>query len=395
MIAISWLMLFQKMAVKNRKKATDLFLSLFLLFPFNVLAETEYETKVVFDRVSLVIATENNTFPSSAMGHSFLKISGKEYEHAFSYYAVLDGAVSYLKTLFGNAQGAYVLSPYSKTAAEYLLLDNRSLWEFELDLNDKEKQILKKRIKEKKDKKDSYSFAFHNCNTALENLLSSVNNDFRYQRIKPFTTPVEYAKFLYQNKKIKQISFIRSPAQKNKKTNNILKSKPPSRLAIENGYLEFSPVYQDLRSISEAYDTEMETKMLAVRLSLKDKIRLNKLDLLSLFSLRHLSKYVRIGYEQGWLGEFGFGWGYNKNGFSVYVLAVSGGRESNAFVGIRSGVIQRFSNKAKAIISYENATDRNTFLAYLGFKIHESAEIYTQYRHHDKDENILGFALYF
>lgn len=148
------------MAVNNKTKGGGVFFAAFWLFSFGAVAETEYEQKVVFDRVSLVIAAENNASPASAMGHSFLKISGNGYEHAFSYYAVLNGAASYLKTLAGKAEGAYVLSPYSQKAAEYLLSENRSLWEFELDLNDAEKRLLKKRVKEKKNKQEAYSFVF-------------------------------------------------------------------------------------------------------------------------------------------------------------------------------------------------------------------------------------------
>ncbi len=383
------------MAVNNKTKGGGVFFAAFWLFSFGAVAETEYEQKVVFDRVSLVIAAENNASPSSAMGHSFLKISGNGYEYAFSYYAVLNGAASYLKTLAGKAEGAYVLSPYSQKAAEYLLSENRSLWEFELDLNDAEKRLLKKRVKEKKNKQEAYSFVFHNCNTALENLLSSVNGDFKYHRKKPFTTPVEYAQFLYRQEKIRKISFIRSPVQKKEELKNILKAKPPSRLAIETGYFEFSPVYQDLRSVSDAYNAEMETKMLSFRFSIKDKARLDRLDLLTLFSVRSLSKYLRIGYEQGWLSEFGLGGGYRKNGFSVYALAVGGGRESRAFIGARAGIVQRFSDKAKLVLSYETATDKKTFSAYLGFALNERLELYVQYEHDHQEESVFGLALYF
>ncbi len=383
------------MTVKNKRKGGELICVAFLFFSFDAAAETEYEKKVAFDHVSLVVAAENNMSPSSAMGHSFLKISGNGYEHSFSYYAVLDGTLSYLKTLIGKTEGRYVLSPYSKKAAEYLLSEKRSLWEFELDLNNTEKQNLKKHIKEKKNKKEAYSFIFHNCSSAVENLLSSVNEDFKYQRKKPFTTPVEYAQFLYKKEKIKKISFIRSTFQKGKKAKNILKAKPPSRLAIDTGYVEFSPVYQDIRSISDAYNTEIETKMLAFRLSYKNKPHLDKLDLLSLFSAQTFSKYLRIGYERGWLTEFGLGGGYDKNGFSAYVLAISGGRESHAFIGIRSGIIQRFSDKSKVVLSYETATDKNTFSAYFGFALCKHAEIYAQYKHDRKEESLLGLALYF
>lgn len=384
------------MAVNNKTKGGGVFFAAFWLFSFGAVAETEYEQKVVFDRVSLVIAAENNASPASAMGHSFLKISGNGYEHAFSYYAVLNGAASYLKTLAGKAEGAYVLSPYSQKAAEYLLSENRSLWEFELDLNDAEKRLLKKRVKEKKNKQEAYSFVFHNCNTALENLLSSVNGDFKYHRKKPFTTPVEYAQFLYQAGKIKKISYVRAPAQKKRPVKNILSAAAPSRLAIDTTYIEFSPVYQDLRTVSDAYNSELETKMLSVRFDMQ-KGRPDKLDLLKLFSVQSVSKYFRVGWESGGVIETGIGAGISKNGFSAYAVPIVGVRDSGIFAGVKTGGLYRWADKAKFIVSYEAATDNTRFSAYAGIKIRTGTEIYVQYEHvrADKDKTAAGLAVYF
>ena len=362
------------MAVNNKTKGGGVFFAAFWLFSFGAVAETEYEQKVVFDRVSLVIAAENNASPASAMGHSFLKISGNGYEHAFSYYAVLNGAASYLKTLAGKAEGAYVLSPYSQKAAEYLLSENRSLWEFELDLNDAEKRLLKKRVKEKKNKQEAYSFVFHNCNTALENLLSSVNGDFKYHRKKPFTTPVEYAQFLYQAGKIKKISYVRAPAQKKRPVKNILSAAAPSRLAIDTTYIEFSPIYQDLRTVSDAYNSELETKMLSVRFDMQ-KGRPDKLDLLKLFSVQSVSKYFRVGWESGGVIETGIGAGISKNGFSAYAVPIVGVRDSGIFAGVKTGGLYRWADKAKFIVSYEAATDNTRFSAYAVIKIRTGTEI--------------------
>lgn len=198
------------------------FLAAFFL-SFSVLAvDTEYESKVVFDSVSLVLAAENNASPSSMMGHSFLKISGGGRVHAFGYYAVLnDGFKSYIDALIGKQSGVYALSPYRAKAAEYLLSENRSLWEFDLDLSPVEKSVLKREILKLKGRSDAYSFASHNCSSAVENLLKSANSDYAFKRTKPFTTPVEYAQFLHRTGKIKKISHIRAPAQKNAPVKNI------------------------------------------------------------------------------------------------------------------------------------------------------------------------------
>ena len=260
------------------------------------------------------------------------------------------------------------------------------MWEFELYLNDAEKRLLKKRVKEKKNKQEAYSFVFHNCNTALENLLSSVNGDFKYHRKKPFTTPVEYAQFLYQAGKIKKISYVRAPAQKKRPVKNILSAAAPSRLAIDTTYIEFSPVYQDLRTVSDAYNSELETKMLSVRFDMQ-KGRPDKLDLLKLFSVQSVSKYFRVGWESGGVIETGIGAGISKNGFSAYAVPIVGVRDSGIFAGVKTGGLYRWADKAKFIVSYEAATDNTRFSAYAVIKIRTGTEIYVQ--------TAAGLAVYF
>lgn len=378
----------------NKAKGGAFFAAFFIVFSAFA-ADAEYESKVVFDSVSLVLAAENNASPSSMMGHSFLKISGGGRIHAFGYYAVLNGGVkSYADALFGTQKGVYALSPYASKAAEYLLSENRSLWEFELDLSDSEKSALKQEIGKMKGKEDTYSLISHNCSSAIERLLKATNPAFEFDRIKPFTTPVEYAQFLYKTGKIKSVSYIRAPAQKEKSVKNILTATPPSRLAIDTGHIEFSPVYQDLRTVSDAYNTELETKMLSVRFDTK-KGRWDKLDLLKLFSVQKISKYFRIGWESGGVLEAGIGYGVTKNGFSAYVLPILGARDSAFFAGVKTGSVLRYTDKAKFIVSYETATDKTRFTAYAGAKIYTNTEIYVQYGHSRSDKTVVGMAVYF
>lgn len=378
----------------NKAKGGAFLAAFFLSFP-TLAADTEYESKVVFDSVSLVLAAENNASPSSMMGHSFLKISGGGRVHAFGYYAVLnDGLKSYIDALIGKQTGVYALSPYRVKAAEYLLSENRSLWEFDLDLSPAEKSVLKREILKLKGRSDAYSFASHNCSSAVENLLKSANSDYAFERTKPFTTPVEYAQFLHRTGKIKKISYIRAPAQKNVPVKNILSAAPPSRLAIDTGFIEFAPVYQDLRTVSDAYNTELETKMLSARFDTK-KGRLDKADLLKLFSVQPVSKYFRIGWESGGVLEAGIGGGATKNGFSAYVLPIVGARDSQLFAGVKTGGVWRWSDKAKFIVSYEAATDRTRFTAYAGTKVYTNTELYVQYDRCRSDRTVAGMAVYF
>ena len=112
-------------------------------------AYKEYRKKVKADDVFVVFAGENNTAPSSMMGHLFLKLSGNvngiTREHSFSFLATFEQNVSvltYAKMLLNIIDGYYMLSPYQSSVDTYIYGEKRSLWEFKLILNDEEKEKL-------------------------------------------------------------------------------------------------------------------------------------------------------------------------------------------------------------------------------------------------------------
>ena len=107
---------------------------------------TEYKNKVPFEKISIIFAAENNISPSTMLGHSFLKIEGQNKAHSFSYFAAFDTTNSlnfYTKVLTSGIDGMYILSPYRVKQNEYINKEKRSLWEFELQLNENEKEKLK------------------------------------------------------------------------------------------------------------------------------------------------------------------------------------------------------------------------------------------------------------
>ncbi len=349
----------------------------------------KYDKAVPYDKVSFVIASENNFSPASMMGHSFLKIEGKGKEHAFSFFAILENYGSYIATVFGQAKGVYGLTPYSYQLNQYINVEKRSLWEFELALTEAEKEQLKQEIWKYKNKEEKYKFVTYNCNSALIELLAKINKDFKIDTIKPWTTPVEYAKFLADTGKIKSISYIPAHGKEATEVKHILGSKPSTRISvstnIDDTFIEFSPVYQDLRTIIDAYNNELETKMLAFKLRIGDDVEIETFDLIKLFSAEPLSKFFQIGYkDNSFSAQIGLGPGYSVNNFSIYAMPIVGYRQDDAFTSIKFGIIHRFSDKAKAIVSYEIATDDNELYAYLGYALPHNYEIYAEYNSENK-----------
>lgn len=176
----------------------------------------EFKQKAPMDKVSIIYASENNSIPSSIMGHIFVKISGnvdgKNKEHAFSYFATDFDEKSpkvYLDVIFSSIDGIYALSPYSTKLNNYLFFEQRVIWEVELKLTKEQKSYLHKHMWELKEKNVKYSFIFHNCGTASINLFKIVYGDLNIYKI--FETPIDYIKKFEKDSNIEDISLIPSP----------------------------------------------------------------------------------------------------------------------------------------------------------------------------------------
>ena len=383
----------------------------------------EYVKKVPFEDVSVIFASENNISPSTMLGHSFLKIDGNNKSHSFSYFAAFDKMNSfnfYIKVLTSGVDGMYILSPYKEKSSEYINKENRSLWEFKLKLSVKEKMLLKQHLWELKDKNIKYKFVSHNCNTALINILKTANIEFSSDNIKPFITPVEYIQELQVKNKISNISIEPSVAQKNAiqkfGLNYVGNAPKPMRLSFSQDLsnnisnINFSPVYQDIRDISDAYFPDLESKMLDLSFNYynaKKKVIIDKIDILKMQSVidyqttNSFSKYFRFGFENNLFSnknsikpiiELGLGIGKKISSTSFYILPKIGyhyDNFSNFYINPQVGFISRINDKTKLLFSYEkyfNSKDNNIgfeekFNLYLGYKIQKNSEIYIDYSH--------------
>lgn len=188
----------------------------------------EFKQKVPMDTVSMVFASENNMVPTSIMGHLFLKFSGKgedgkKREHAFSYFAIDADTTSpefYYDVLFSSVDGMYVLSPYSNKKHAYLYEEQRSIWEVNLEMSEEQKEFMHKHIWELREKLVGYSFVFHNCGTALVNVLKVPYDDLDFKSSKPFETPIDYILYLKEKNKVTDVVFLPSPEYEMKMIRN-------------------------------------------------------------------------------------------------------------------------------------------------------------------------------
>lgn len=344
----------------------------------------EYLRKVPFDRVYLVFAAEDHNAAESQMGHTILKIAGEDQngvtrEHSFSFMALLGESgnfTRYIRAIGSGTEGSYVLAPYSTIVETYTQKENRSLWEFELVLSEEAKDRLRKHLWELKETPINYQFVTHNCNTAIEAILTAADQSFIDNERLLFATPIEYLQLLEKRGLIKSVSVLPSAIDKayfaQNKAFYPLEAPSASRVSIEgfDGGVRIGvmPNYRDIRSVSNASLVEFENKLIEVIARYEnDEIKAENINLIvmktiSNFSVGGSSKIFRLGFEenaQNRLSPF-FEWGRGIglslfDGAVIYVMPSAGfayGKKANAFATIETGTIIRVGERAKFLADY-------------------------------------------
>ncbi|MFW2565514.1 DUF4105 domain-containing protein [Aliarcobacter butzleri] len=120
--------------------------------------------------VTMVFPTAHINSPASMYGHTFLKVgSDKEtplISNAINYAAKTDeknGLIFAYNGLFGGYEGRYSIMPYYEKIKEYNNLEQRDVWEYDLNLSQEEINKLVLHTWELKDSYADYYFFKENC----------------------------------------------------------------------------------------------------------------------------------------------------------------------------------------------------------------------------------------
>ncbi|MDR1285105.1 MAG: DUF4105 domain-containing protein [Campylobacteraceae bacterium] len=366
-----------------------------------------YLQKVPFERIYAVFVAEDQSNPASIMGHTILKIVGQDSdgitrEHSFSFMALMNengNLKRYVNTILNGSEGSYVLAPYHKTIETYIYNEQRSLWEFELNLSLKAKKRLRKHLWEIKETPILYQFITHNCNTAIEMVLSAADTTFSDNKHWLFSTPIEYLQELDQKDKIKSV--FMQPSKSDREaivhfgTYYPLDTPSVSRVTIEGfdgGFrLGMLPSYRDKRTVSNAGIIEYDSKILELEARFdKNSVNLERLNLIALESIGDYriigsSKAFRLALEEsrqkhlGSVFEWGRGIGFSPlNDMTIYTIGKMGAiydGEADFFAMVNTGIIAYFGTNAKLLASYEHFWDSN--VKYRDFK--KQLNIFTAY----------------
>ncbi len=183
---------------------------------------------------SLIFPSAHINSPASMYGHTFLRIGGNEktplIANAVNYGAQTEetnGLVFAYKGIFGGYQGKFSILPYYKKIKEYNNLEQRDIWEYDLNLNPKEVFKIALHSYELKDSFSYYHFFLENCSYNLLWLLEVADEklDLIHQ-YKLKAVPLDTIKILTSYNLIKDSKFRPSKMAKMKHIlNNEIKIK--------------------------------------------------------------------------------------------------------------------------------------------------------------------------
>jgi len=138
--------------------------------------------KVSQDKLFLVFPTMYLNNPGSTFGHTFLRFDDEDdavlLSKTLNYAAKVkktDDLASYVaKGLFGGYSGIFRIKPYYKMVQEYTNIENRDIWEYQLDITPEEIAQLVRHVWEVRGIDFDYYFFRENCAYRLLALLDVV-----------------------------------------------------------------------------------------------------------------------------------------------------------------------------------------------------------------------------
>jgi hypothetical protein len=170
----------------------------------------KYKQYVPFDDVSLVFASEVLSSASSMMGHTFLKVSGKnkknnDVAHSISFFTEIttfNPIKLIYEGVFTGMEGFILVRPYKNDLKRYSETEGRNVWTYSLDLTEFDKQLIQAHTWELKNIEIKYLFQHYNCATLTLYLLSIAKPELQ-QSEKLYVSPVDVVKAVSQYELVK------------------------------------------------------------------------------------------------------------------------------------------------------------------------------------------------
>ena len=173
--------------------------------------------------VAMIFASAHMNAPASMFGHTFLRMDSA-YESPLLSYAVnyaatinrKDGGIAYaFKGLFGYYPGYYSILPYYEKVREYGSMEQRDLWEYSLNLTEREVRRMSLHVLEMRDIYSDYYFLDENCSYDLLFLLEAARPSAKLTDRNQgfFVTPIDTLRSVLAERMIDNTVFRPSTAR--------------------------------------------------------------------------------------------------------------------------------------------------------------------------------------
>lgn len=221
-----------------------------------------------FSKFSIVFTSPRYDSPGSVFGHTFLKIYSQTIPYAINYAAkVPENENSFLyayRGMTGKYQSGYKILPYSRKDYEYRSEESRDLIEFDLELNDDEKENILLHMFEIKDTRQDYYFLSRNCSSELLKLLDIAKYDSNLTKsLSGSTVPIDIIYILEENSMIDGITKYISKMK-------LFYTYLNSLSAIEKQYiLDMIEDRLSIRAFDRIENIDIETKKVIIATTLK------------------------------------------------------------------------------------------------------------------------------
>ena len=186
----------------------------------------QWRKKVNGQRATLVFASSYLNSPSSMFGHTFLRFDADDVSdnsewlsYALNFGAVVekdDNSMLYAyKGLVGGYSGYFAMMPYYQKIKEYSKMENRSLWEYPLNLSPAEVDILLAHVWELRDVAFTYFFFDENCSYRLLELIEVAKPDVELtESFRAHAIPIDTVRMLDTNGLLSKSVYRASASEK-------------------------------------------------------------------------------------------------------------------------------------------------------------------------------------
>jgi hypothetical protein len=169
--------------------------------------------------LSLIMTSELMNAPASAFGHVLLVLHNEkqpEMDSDVIHFSAItgedDGFFRYAKKgLTGDYFGYYMRNKFFEKYHEYSSVEQRYLFSYELNVTEKQKELLLFHLYELRKARFKYYFLNENCGYRLDKLLGIIFNDVVPENsvyTLPIETPLRYSKYFSRTTKIPPYSIL-------------------------------------------------------------------------------------------------------------------------------------------------------------------------------------------